>query len=320
VDGPLHLDATDELDGVVDPIVEALLDGGVVLLPTDTLYGIAALASDERATAQLFELKGRTAATPIAVLCAHARQAASLLTLQVTGLRLSSGMPGCPPTDLYFNLQSKSSWNDLGAEIANLGPVLWKPFSRGRVALLSPDAGQPLVEFNFLADERDLRRMMIGFRRVVDIVTFPAVRALMGKPFPVRFTDRLRRLNQRSRANALKASLVARVLQVSPVLSDWILAHLTGGADDLASLVADDERLAEHVRANVAGTFHVCGTCRMGSPEDPEAVVDASGRVYGIEGLRVADASVMPAVPRGNTNIPTLMVAEKLSAAIIQGA
>jgi len=52
---------------------------------------------------------------------AHARQAASLRTLQVTGLRLSSGVPGCPPTDLYFNLQSKSSWNDLGAEIANLG-------------------------------------------------------------------------------------------------------------------------------------------------------------------------------------------------------
>jgi tRNA threonylcarbamoyl adenosine modification protein (Sua5/YciO/YrdC/YwlC family) len=79
VDAPLHLDATDELDGVVDPIVEALLDGGVVLLPTDTLYGIAALASDERATAQLFALKGRTAATPIAVLCADARQAASLV-------------------------------------------------------------------------------------------------------------------------------------------------------------------------------------------------------------------------------------------------
>jgi 5-(hydroxymethyl)furfural/furfural oxidase len=95
---------------------------------------------------------------------------------------------------------------------------------------------------------------------------------------------------------------------------------LTGGADDLASLVADDERLAEHVRANIAGTFHVCGTCRMGSPDDPEAVVDASGRVHGIEGLRVADASVMPAVPRGNTNIPTIMVAEKLSAAIAQGA
>jgi 5-(hydroxymethyl)furfural/furfural oxidase len=79
--------------------------------------------------------------------------------------------------------------------------------------------------------------------------------------------------------------------------------------------VRDSEKLAEHVRANVAGTFHVCGTCRMGSPDDRDAVVDPQGRVYGIAGLRVADASVMPTVPRGNTNVPTIMVAEKLAAA-----
>lgn len=249
----------------------------------------------------------------------HARQSASLRTLQVTGLRLSSGLPGCPATDLYINLQSKSSWNRLGEQIANLGPVLWKPYSRGQVTLLSPDPERrTLVEFNFVADERDLRRLIIGFRRVVDIVTFDAVRTLMGKPFPVRFTDRLRRLNQRSRANALRANLVAGLLQVSPALSDWILARLTGGADDLTSLIDDDERLAEHVRSNVAGTFHVCGTCRMGPADDPQAVVDSSGRVYGVEGLRVADASVMPTVPRGNTNIPTIMVAERLAARIAE--
>lgn len=243
------------------------------------------------------------------------RQPARLRTLQVSGLRLSSGLPDCPETDLYFNLQSKSSWNALGEQIANFGPVLWKPFSRGRVALTAsrPD-GPSLVEFNFLADRRDLERMMIGFRRVVDLISYPEVRALMGTPFPVRFTDRLRRLNQRSRANALKATLVAGLLQLSPKASDWILARLTGGADDLQSLVLDADKLAEHVRTNVAGTFHVCGTCRMGAADDPEAVVDPEGRVYGIGGLRVADASVMPTVPRGNTNLPTIMVAEKLAA------
>ena len=87
----------------------------------------------------------------------HARQAASLRTLQVSGLRMSSGLAGCPPTDLYFSIQSKSSWNSLGEQIANLGPVLWKPFSRGRVALQGGEgSGPPLVEFNFLADARDL--------------------------------------------------------------------------------------------------------------------------------------------------------------------
>ena len=55
--------------------------------------------------------------------------------------------------------------------------------------------------------------------------------------------------------------------------------------------------------------YHPTSTCAMGSGED--AVVDAELRVRGIEGLRVADASVMPAVPRGNTNAPTIMVAER---------
>ena len=68
--------------------------------------------------------------------------------------------------------------------------------------------------------------------------------------------------------------------------------------------------------SNVAGTFHVSGTCRMGAADDRDAVVDPAGRVIGVGGLRVADASVMPVVPRGNTNLPTIMVAEKLAAAI----
>ena len=54
----------------------------------------------------------------------------------------------------------------------------------------------------------------------------------------------------------------------------------------------------------------------MGDPGDPDAVVDPAGCVRRIEGLRVADASIMPKVPRANTNIPTIMIAEKLAATI----
>src|SRR5262249_12283504 len=87
----------------------------------------------------------------------HARQAATLRTLQFSCFRLSSRLPECPKTDLVINLQSKSSWSALGAQIANLGPVLWKPFSRGQVTLMSNDVRRyPLIEFNFVDDERDL--------------------------------------------------------------------------------------------------------------------------------------------------------------------
>ena len=86
---------------------------------------------------------------------------------------------------------------------------------------------------------------------------------------------------------------------------------------DLSALVEDDAALAEHIRDNVAGTFHPVGTCRMGGAGDRDAVVDNAGCVRGIGGLRVVDASIMPTAPRGNTNIPTIMVAEKISAAIL---
>ncbi len=58
------------------------------------------------------------------------------------------------------------------------------------------------------------------------------------------------------------------------------------------------------------------GTCRMGAADDPDAVVDPVGRVRGVENLPVADASIMPIIPRANTNLPTLMIAEKLAAAM----
>ena len=101
-----------------------------------------------------------------------------------------------------------------------------------------------------------------------------------------------------------------------PGLSDLVFGRLTGRRVDLKALVADRDALAEHVRNNVAGTFHVCGTCRMGRSDDPDAVVDTQGRVRGLAGLRVVDASIMPSVPRGNTNIPTIMLAEKIAAGI----
>ena len=123
-------------------------------------------------------------------------------------------------------------------------------------------------------------------------------------------------MNDMSAANAIRARAVATLLDLIPAASRPLLGSLSKPGVDIIKLVEDDDALSEFVRGSVSGAGHHVGTCRMGSADDPGAVVDPSGRVYGIEGLRVVDASIMPWIPCGNTNIPTLMLAEKIAAEI----
>ena len=75
--------------------------------------------------------------------------------------------------------------------------------------------------------------------------------------------------------------------------------------------LSDDDILSA-----VSPMGHVTGTCVMGRRDDPDAVVDPQCRVIGVDGLRVADASIMPCVPSANTNLPAVMVGEKAAALI----
>ncbi len=75
--------------------------------------------------------------------------------------------------------------------------------------------------------------------------------------------------------------------------------------------VVSDEAIDAFIRAKVESAFHPSCTCKMGSPEDPMAVVDPQTRVIGVEGLRVVDASIMPSITTGNLNAPTIMIGEK---------
>ena len=75
--------------------------------------------------------------------------------------------------------------------------------------------------------------------------------------------------------------------------------------------VSAPDEIDAFIRATATTNFHACGTCRMG--EDDRAVIDPEGRVRGVEGLRVADASIMPQITSGNTNAPTIMIGEKVA-------
>jgi 5-(hydroxymethyl)furfural/furfural oxidase len=103
-----------------------------------------------------------------------------------------------------------------------------------------------------------------------------------------------------------------------PWMRRAVFDRLVARGIDLDHALADGDLLEQVVRDHTIGGWHPCGTCRMGDAAQPDAVVDPmQARVHGLAGLRVIDASVMPAIPRANTNIPTLMLAEKFAAAIL---
>jgi choline dehydrogenase len=74
----------------------------------------------------------------------------------------------------------------------------------------------------------------------------------------------------------------------------------------------NDTELMADIRSRADTQYHPVGTCKMGPSTDPMAVVDNQCRVYGVSGLRVVDASIMPTLVSGNTNAPTIMIAEKI--------
>ena len=106
---------------------------------------------------------------------------------------------------------------------------------------------------------------------------------------------------------------IGRALMETGVMAPYVVEELTPGID-----VRDDEALLDHARKTGATLYHPVSTCKMGTDEN--AVVDPTLKVIGIDGLRVADASIMPRLISGNTNAPTIMIAEKASDMMIADA
>ncbi len=138
---------------------------------------------------------------------------------------------------------------------------LLRPRSRGSLRLRDGDPTfAPLIDPNFLGDDRDVEDMVAGFKLTRRLLDAPAFAAVRGRDL-----------------------------------------HTAG--------IRSDDEIRTILRQRVDTVYHPVGTCRMG--EDALAVVDSRLRVRGLEGLRVADASVMPTLIGGNTNAPTIMIGEK---------
>ena len=111
-------------------------------------------------------------------------------------------------------------------------------------------------------------------------------------------------------ATVLRGLRLARRVLAQEPLASFVDGEILPGDD-----ARTDDALLAHVRALSQTLYHAAGTCRMGPDEG--SVVDPSLRVRGIDGLRIADASVMPKLPRGHTNWPTVMIAERASELVL---
>jgi 5-(hydroxymethyl)furfural/furfural oxidase len=210
---------------------------------------------------------------------------------------------------MFITSLNKTSWHPLGKRIGAIGVVVHKPYSKGSVDLTSTDPREsPKIRFNTLSDERDLRRLVGGMRLVLELLLDPGVMALRNEAFLPQGKI-IARLARRRPAAWVQAAAIASIFDIRAarhrLLNDLTL--------DVAALARNEGALRELVRHRVELSRHVCGTAKMGAREDAMAVLDSAGRVYGVQGLRVADASVFPTLMRANTHLPVIMAAEKLS-------
>jgi choline dehydrogenase len=222
-----------------------------------------------------------------------------------------------------LNERANSLFGKIGMGLEYLlfkrGPLTMAPsqlgaFAKSDRALATPDLeyhvqplsldrfGEPLHPFPaFTASVCHLRPTSRG-----------EIRAKSADPFAVPAIRPNYLSTEEDRRVAAEAIRLTRRIVAQPALEKFKPDEFRPGAE-----FVDTAALAEAAGRIGTTIFHPVGTCKMGPEGDSGAVVDAKLRVRGLQGLRVADASIMPAITSGNTNAPTLMIAEKAAAMIL---
>ena len=193
--------------------------------------------------------------------------------------------------------------SQLGAFTKSSPEQAW-PDLQYHVQPLSLDAfGEPLHRFNaFTASVCNLNPTSRGHVRLASADPLAAPRI---QPNYLS--------TEADRQVAAESLRLTRRIAAMPALAKYRPEEVKPGAQHQSD--ADLARLAGDIGTTI---FHPVGTCKMGADDDPMAVVDSRLRVRGVPGLRIADASVMPRITSGNTNAPTLMIAERAAEWVLQ--
>lgn len=239
-----------------------------------------------------------------------------------TALRYSTNLPGIPAGDMMTVVTNKTSWHKVGEQIGSFIITVYKTYSEtGEVKLNAPDwRAEPSVDFNLLSDQRDLERMMDGVRRFSAMHLTDVMKSVTENPFPASYSDKVRQVGLLNKKNKLLTDVFAKMLDGPAALRNYLIKNYVMEGVTIQDMLTDDDALEGFVRKASVGVWHASCTCRMGAEDDPMSVTNPAGRVKGVGGLRVVDASIFPQVPCANTNFPVLMTAEKIADAILAGA
>ena len=236
------------------------------------------------------------------------------------GARWSTDLEHYPAGDMSALVSTKAAWHAVGERLGTLALWINRPASEaGYVRLLSPDRAVPAdVAFNLLSDRRDLDRLKAGFLKMAALHFAPVLNGVISDSFPASYSARVRQVGTINLRNRILTRIAAQFLDGPAWIRRRFLEMAIMEGETLASLMTDDEKLETFVQSAVAGIWHASCSCRMGADDDRMAPLYADGRVKGISGLRVADASAFPAIPSANTNVPTIMLAEKIATMIVE--
>jgi 5-(hydroxymethyl)furfural/furfural oxidase len=227
--------------------------------------------------------------------------------------RFSSGMDGCPTGDMHLGMMGRSAWHSIGRRMGALAFWVNKSYSRGSVELDRDIDASPVIDMRLLSDERDRQRLKDAFHRAAGLASEITASGVAGPGQPARMSDRARQYGANTLKNRILTSLAGAAIDLSGPFAARLLNRLTAEGPTVAELLADEKALDQYLDESVIGVWHASGTCRMGAATDTLAVTDPQGRVRGVDGLRICDASLFPTIPCANLNVPVIMTAERIA-------